>query len=278
MSRSSHFAWPDRLYAWALCLYPEEFREAYAPAMRQVLQDALEDKPTSRFRFYLLIALDLVSSLAKEHLSMMRSSFSRPVLVFNALVLAGISTILALALYSIPQQVLRQGLNDPQIQLAGDLVARLEQGTVPLSAVPSQQIDMARSLAPFVIVYDDQGHPLASQAVLNGAIPAPPSGVFDYVRQHGEERVSWQPVRGSGSPEGVRIAAVVQRVNGAHPGFVLAGRNMREVEARESQVAHMAGVAWLGMLGLILVGTLAFGGFMGPREMQMHTPPSPQKS
>ena len=59
---------------------------------------------------------------------MLRETYARPALLFNAAVLAGISTILALALYSIPQQVLRQGLNDPQIQLAGDMAARLEQG------------------------------------------------------------------------------------------------------------------------------------------------------
>jgi hypothetical protein len=188
---------------------------------------------------------------------MARDTFSRPALVFNSLVLAGIATVLGLALYAIPQQVLRNGLNDPQIQLAGDLVARLEQGVPPTEAVPAGSIDMARSLAPFLIVYDDHGHPLASQAQLNGSIPAPPSGVFDFVRQHGEERVSWQPILGS--ERVVRIAAIIQRVGGPHPGFVLAGLNMREVEARESQVAHMAGLAWLGMLGLILVGTLAFG-------------------
>ena len=271
--------WPERAYTWALALYPAEFRDGYAAAMQQAFRDALADPATSRVRFYFLIARDFVSSLAKEHLAMTRSSFPRSILLFNAIVLASISTILALALYLIPQQVLRQGLNDPQIQLAGDLAARLEQGSLPGSAVPAAQIDMARSLAPFVIVYDDQGHPLASQAVLNGAIPAPPSGVFDFVRQHGEERVSWQPILASGSQDGVRIAAVVRRANGAHPGFVLAGRNMREVEARESQVSHMAGLVWLGMLALILVGTLALGASMRSRDSGMHAAPTaPAKS
>jgi hypothetical protein len=114
-------------------------------------------------------------------------------------------------------------------------------------------VDIARSLSPFVIAYDDQGRPLASQAQLDGKTPVPPSGVFNYVRQHGDERVSWQPRRS------VRIAAVVQRVNGPQPGFVLAGRNMREVEAREQQVEQMAGLAWIAMLGLILLGTVTFG-------------------
>jgi hypothetical protein len=34
---------------------------------------------------------------------------------------------------------------------------------------------------------------------------------------------------------------------------------MREVEAREGQVFKMASLAWIGMLGLILFGTGAFG-------------------
>ncbi|MFZ0744318.1 MAG: hypothetical protein WAM85_07915 [Terracidiphilus sp.] len=254
MPRSSRM---ERVYASALRLYPARFREAYALAMRQAFRDALADSTLARQTFIPLVVWDLIVSIAKEHFAMLRESIARPALVFNALVLAGISTVLALALYAIPQQVLRQGLNDPQIQLAGDLVALLEKGVAPAEAVPAGQVDMARSLAPFVIAYDDQGRPLASQAMLNGGVPAPPAGVFDYVRQHGEERVSWQPILGN--VRGVRIASVVMRVGGTHPGFVLAGRNMREVEAREEQVGHMAGLAWLGMLGLIVIGSLAFG-------------------
>ena len=190
---------------------------------------------------------------------MLRETFARPALLYNALVLTGLSTGLALALYAIPQQVLRQGANDPQIAMAGDLVVRLEQGAAPAEAVPAASVDIARSLSPFVIVYDDRGLPLASQAQLDGKTPAPPAGVFDFVRQHGEERPSWQPRRG------VRIAAVIQRVGGAHPGFVLAGRSLREVEAREEQVQQMAGATWIGMLGVILVGTAVFGWYTRPK-------------
>jgi hypothetical protein len=218
---------------------------------------------------------DLVTSLFKEHFAMLYETFARPSLIYNALVLTGLSTGLALALNTIPQQVLRQGANDPQIAMAGDLEARLESGVAPAAAVPAASVDMARSLSPFVIVYNDQGQPLASQAVLNGQTPTPPAGVFDYVRQHGEERVSWQPVPGTTSNKdeksvlnggmtlqrghGVRIAAVIQRVNGPRPGFVLAGRNMREVEAREQQVGQLALLTWIGMMGVILVGTGAYG-------------------
>jgi hypothetical protein len=255
----------ERAYSLALRLYPAPFREAHAVAMLQAFRDAAADASLARHTFISLVLWDLIVSVAKENVTMVRESFARPVLIFNALALSGIATGVALALYAIPQHVLRSGLNDPQIQLAsdlvavlerGDLVAMLQQGTLPAVIGGSGGVDMARSLAPFVIVYDDQGHALASQATLNGGVPVPPQGVFDYVRQHGQERVSWQPILGT--VHGVRIAAVVQRVEGPHPGFVLAGRNMREVEAREEQVANMAGLTWLGMLGLIAVGSLSF--------------------
>ena len=200
---------------------------------------------------------------------MLRDTFARPALLFNAVILSALASGLALALYTIPQQVLRQGANDPQIALAGDLAAKLEQGIAPAAAVPATSVDMARSLSPFVIVYDDQGHPLASQAQLNGQIPAPPQGVFNNARQHGEARLSWQPVLGR--ERGVRIAAVVQRVqraDGTPGGFVLAGRSLREVEARELQVSQMAGLTWIGMLGVILLGTAAFGWYTRPRAVQ----------
>jgi hypothetical protein len=247
----------ERLYARAVRLYPAPFRESYAEAMHQAFRDALADRTLSRRFLMSLVIKDLITSLVKEHFAMLRDTFARPALLFNALILAGISTVLAQALYSIPQQVLRLGANDPQVQLAGDLVARLEQGIAPSEAVPAGSVDMARSLAPFVIAYDAQGRPLASQAQLNGSVPVPPLGIFDYVRQHGEERVSWQPILGR--THGLRIAAVVQRVGGAHPGFVLAGRSMREVEDRIDQVQKMAGLAWVAMLVLILGGTLVFG-------------------
>jgi hypothetical protein len=247
--------------------------------MQQAFRDARRDKVLRRRTLIPLILRNLITSLLKEHIAMLRASLTRPALVFNALVLAGIATGVALALYAIPQHVLRSGLNDPQIQLAGDTAARLEQGIAPTDAVPaSQQIDMARSLSPFVIVYDDQGRPVASQGLLNGSIPTPPHGVFDNVRRSGQERLSWQPILGS--ERGVRIATVIERVNGPHPGFVLAGRNMREVESRIADVQTMAGLTWLGMLGLIAIGTITFAIYTHPNsgKFTMPTqPPTPAK-
>jgi hypothetical protein len=255
----------EQLYARALRLYPLGFREIYGTAMEQAFRDALQDDELPQRLLVRIVVRDLMVSLVKEHLAMLRDSLTRPALVFSALVLAGIATGVALALYAIPQHVLRSGLDSPQIQMAEDLCVRLEQGLAPAEAMGTgSQVDMARSLAPFVIVYDEQGHAVSSQGVLNGAVPTPPIGVFENVRRGDEERLTWQPVRG---PGGVRIATVIHRVTGAHPGFVLAGRNMREVEARIGDVQTMAGLTWLGMLGLIVVGTFAFGIYSRPRPV-----------
>jgi hypothetical protein len=253
----------ERLYAYTLRLYPAGFREIYAPAMHQAFRDALRDTTLSRRNLLTLMFRDLTTSLVKEHAAMLRESIARPAIIFNALVLAGIASGVALALYAIPQHVLRSSLNDPQIQMATDTAATLDRygvvdglQRVQLSGT-SAKVDIARSLAPFLIIFNNQGQPLGSSGQLDGQTPTPPRGVFDFVRQHGEERLTWQPQRG------VRIAAVIERVNGPQPGFVLAGRNMREVEARIADVQTMAGFTWLGMLALILVGTIAFGIYTG---------------
>jgi hypothetical protein len=45
---------------------------------------------------------------------------------------------------------------------------------------------------------------------------------------------------------------------------VLAGRNMREVEAREAQVGQLALLTWIGMMSVILAGTAAYGWWTRP--------------
>jgi len=257
----------ERIYRWAIWLYPIRFQQAYCHAMRQTLRDALADTAMPLTVLVPMLFLDLVQSLAKENLSMFRETFARPMLVFNAAVLAILSTGISLAIYAIPQQVLRQGANDPQIELAGNAAYRLERGASPGTVVPQtdpdSRIDMFESLSPFLIVYDEHGNVLSSSAELGGKPPAPPAGVLDYTRAHRENRITWQP------RSGVYIAAVIRHVAGAQPGFVLAGRNMREVDAREIQISEMAGVLWLAMLAVIAAGSFLFGWLTGaPKPAQ----------
>jgi len=257
------FSSPDFLlhvYGLAIYLYPVRFREAHCEAMMQSLRDAINDGELPRSILVRTLLKDLLVSVTKENLAMLRDTLSRPILLYNALILAALSTVLSFGLAVIPQQVLRLGANDPQVEITGNLKASLQQGADPSSLVAKEPVDIRESLSSFVMVFDEQGRQLASSAQLNGASPIPPAGVFDYVRKHGEGRVTWQP------QSGVRIATVMRHV--APGGFILAGRNMREVEAREQLATTQAGLVWLGMLAIIVVGTFLFGWFSkGPKAV-----------
>jgi hypothetical protein len=156
-----------------------------------------------------------------------------------------------LFVYAAVQQAYRQGADDPQIQMANDAAGALADGQSADALVPAAKVSVAESLSPFLIIYDGSGKELASSAVLEGQTPALPNGVLDSTKQLGENRISWQP------RPGVRIATVIV----SYPnGYVLAGRNMREVEQREGQVSIFTGITWvLAMLGTLAV--IAFGEF-----------------
>ena len=93
MSRTApHADEPNRLvslYAMAVRLYPGPFREAYGTSLKQTFRDSLDDRTLSRRTLIPLVLRDLATSLVKEHFIMLRDTFGRPALIFNALVLAG---------------------------------------------------------------------------------------------------------------------------------------------------------------------------------------------
>lgn len=157
------------------------------------------------------------------------------------------ATILAGLVYVALQQTLRLGANDPQIQMAEDTAAALGAGAEARTLVPTQPVDIARSLAPFLVVFDREGRVVASSATLDGATPTLPTGVLDATRQGGENRRTWEP------RPGVRIASVITAVNGGAGGYVLAGRSLREVESRIDLLGLQVGLAWLALVGTTLV-------------------------
>jgi hypothetical protein len=174
--------------------------------------------------------------------------------------LAAVITALCGLVYLASQQVVRLTGNDPQIQLAQDAAVRLSAGEPLASVVLTGTVDVGRSLAPFTIVYDDQGNVLAATGLLHGQPPALPSGVLDFVRHNGEDRRSWQP------EPGARFAAVVERVSGAHPGFVLVARSLGETEQRVGVVEQLAVTAGLGALVVSLALVVFVEMVVAPRK------------
>lgn len=140
------------------------------------------------------------------------------------------------AIYAAVQQSYRQSANDPQIQMAEDAVTALNNGRNIQSVVLLDNVDISKSLAVFLAVYDSSGNPVMSSGYLNGEMPKLPQGVFGYMKSHNEDRFTWQP------EPGVRSAVVLARYNS---GFVLAGRSLREVEVREDKLFIQVSAAWL---------------------------------
>jgi hypothetical protein len=159
--------------------------------------------------------------------------------------------------YAETQQSLRGAANDPQVQLAEDGARALTAGASPASLVAAGSaaaaaagpitVDLANSLAPFVVVYDAAGAAVASNATLDGRVPVPPAGVLASATPGPRNQVTWQP------RPGVRIAAVVVAWPG---GTVLAGRSLRLVEEREDLALRLAAAAWaagLAAIGVVVV-------------------------
>lgn len=160
-------------------------------------------------------------------------------------------TVIFGTIYLTGQQILRMGANDPQIQISEDLARRFAEST-PIPTFPnSSTIDIGKSLSTFVMIFDNQGKTIYSNARLDGKTPVVPQGVFDYTRKHTQSRITWQP------RTGIRNAIIVTKFDGKSKGFVLSGRSLRETEIREDNLIQQVGLGWIvAMLGSLLAKTI----------------------
>ena len=169
--------------------------------------------------------------------------------------LGGLATIGAATGYIGLQQALRIAADHPQVELARAVAARLNGGASPASVVAGDPVELRTSSATYLIVVDSRGAVLATSAQLDGGAVVPPSGIFDFVRDHGEDVITWQP------SAGVRSAIVVDAFDG---GYVVAGRSLRWTEDAESTLELAVVGAWA--IAVILAGLIAVvgGRLLGP--------------
>ena len=236
------------LYRALLMLYPLAFYERHRDEMLCDFADLRAQYRGRRFSFLLRIASDYLTSLLQEYLHMLFDRGLRRVFVLQAVLLTTLVSALALMTYVVGQQVMRHEANDPQVQLASDAASAIAGGATPQSVLPPQSIDLARSLSPFVIVYDAAGRPLASSATLHGATPRPPIGVLNHSRTTPGYAVTWRP------EPGLRIASVLY----PYPsGYVLAGRSLRTTETRTATLFQLVAFCWAVLMFVLFAGTLA---------------------
>jgi hypothetical protein len=163
--------------------------------------------------------------------------------------LAVLATFLVGIAFGVGQQVLRQSANDPQIQLAEDWANQIESSTNPQQLNLGAFIDPAHSLAPYGIIYDQDGN------IIGSSVSAPstmkqPDGVFDRVDatvDH-EVRFTWQPASGDRYAVVIKRATIQDKLY-----YVLAGRNLREVEARNNKLMWMVAMGWAITIAALLV-------------------------
>jgi hypothetical protein len=236
-------------YAYAIRLiYPVQLRRRYIGQMLQTARDAHSERRSGAGFFWAYLYLDLVRSSLQEHTRMFRYQlFARPIF-FHTLTLGFILTAWGLFAAMSIQGALRRSADQPQLRMAQDYAAMLTDGSTADKILPSTQVDIANSAEPFAIFYNSAGQPVAASGYILNSIPVPPSGVFQYMRAHSSDKFTWQPLRG------VRIAAVVRRVDGNQPGFILVGRSLQATELEELTLRRATFLSWTLLMCLLGAG------------------------
>jgi hypothetical protein len=243
------------IYRRALRLYPSHLRLLYQDQMLQTVRDADAERACTALSFWLHVFADLLRSSLKERLLMTRDkAFRRPIL-FHAVLLGFVLTLMGGAAAVTMQQMLRRGADHPQIEMARRYVHDIaDYRIVPSSVIPTGSVDPSTSLETFVILYDSNGNRLRSTG---HGLPDPPAGVFAYLHTHPTDEFTWQP------HPGLRIATIAQRIDmpsgfdlNPNPGFILVGRSLALVQQQEDLLRRGTFITWFVLMGLLAVGAL----------------------
>lgn len=170
-------------------------------------------------------------------------------LFLRFLPIAVVIVLLSGLIYVTGQQINRMGANDPQIEIAENLARTYGQGNDQPLLANGEKSDITQTLSPFAIRFDQNGQPIDSTTLLDGLVPTPPAGVLRFAKDHGEDRVTWQPKKG------VRIASVIKYFSGKQTGYILVGRSLREVEKRQDALLTQLALGSVATLIALLIAT-----------------------
>ena len=246
-----HDPLPLAAYAQTIeLIYPKHLRERYQDQMLQTARDANRERTSSAVRFWTHLYTDLVRSSLQEHTRMFRNElFARPIF-FHTLTLSLILTMWGLFAAMSIQGALRRSADQPQLRMAQEYAAVLASGSSVEDAFPRVHVDIEHSPEPFAIFYNSAGQPVAATGHISDTVPSPPSGVFEYLRTHPSDKFTWQPHRG------LRIAAVMQRVDGSKAGFILVGRSLQATELETVTLRRATFVSWALLMCLLAAGAM----------------------
>ena len=138
--------------------------------------------------------------------------------------------------YLVAQQSLRLGANELPSQLAIETLIKLQNGQSVNDAIPTEKVDISKSLNAFVMVYDSNKSLSATSGIMDNNDPVYPKGVFDSVDLKSESRITWQP------EVGLRFATVAIKYSN---GYIVAGRSLTETEKLIAKLSELVFIAWL---------------------------------
>jgi hypothetical protein len=160
-----------------------------------------------------------------------------------------LSFIFIAFVYGEIQQTVRSLANDTQVEVSHSIATALQANVPPEAITGGSQTDLAATESIFLIIYDANGAPLASTVTLNGSVPIPPQGVFEYAKAHAEDRVTWAPQKD------LRFATVIKSYTStSSEGFVLVGKSLTETENRNQKALWIALAAWIFIVLVSSVG------------------------
>lgn len=131
--------------------------------------------------------------------------------------------------------MLRSSANDVGIQTAQDATAALNNNASPQGLVAGH-VDLQKSLAPFIIIYDKLGEAVAGNGYIGNEIPTIPFGVLNASKNTAYHAVTWQP------QSAIRLASVSVKANDF---YVVAGKSLKQVESHENQALLLVFIGWI---------------------------------
>ena len=241
-----------RLYALALHLYPAAFRARYADEMLDTARHEFARSPNP-LRFTVSLAADTLRGALREHLR--AASPTRPGYVAA---FALFFSFLLIVTSVVGQQILRRRADAMPRFIASLYSTPTDEKSEPARKQllthdltgPKQELssaDWLNSTRPFVVLYDPSAHALSGNATLHGAFPQPPIGIFNEIRSHDNDEVTWQP------QPGVRIA--LSGRNMPNGGFVVTGQSLIPTETR--YIRMHAILLWIWAFAMLACAFLA---------------------
>jgi hypothetical protein len=147
--------------------------------------------------------------------------------------------------YLTSQQSLRLGANGLPAQLAVETSIKLNEGQIVKSAIPTQKVDISKSLNAFVMVFDKNKNLIDTSGIMGGSTPTYPEGVLENVDKNGENRVTWQP------ETGLRFATVAIKFD---HGYIVAAQPLLETEKLIGSIGNVVLISWLACTGFSAFG------------------------